>query len=196
MTDLNVIIAGVGGQGTLLACKVLGNLGMKVGYDVKTSEVHGMSQRGGSVITHVKMSRKVFSPLIEKGRADYLIAFEPLEALRWTGFLKKGGRVIVNTRQINPMPVITGARKYPENPIGVLKAEGADVIELDAYGMAQECGNGKSVNIVLLGVMASLDSIEKIKWLETIMEIVPLKFQEINLAAFEAGFEYIGKRGE
>jgi indolepyruvate ferredoxin oxidoreductase beta subunit len=193
MNDLNVIIAGVGGQGTILACRILGNLGLNAGCDIKASEIHGMSQRGGSVITHVRIAERVHSPLIEQGQADYLIAFEPLEALRWAGFLKKDGCIIMNSRRINPMPVIAGARQYPEDPARSLRAAGADVIELDAYDIARDCGNVKTVNLVLLGVLASLGIFGKQIWLDTIRENIPAKFLEVNNAAFEAGYGCITK---
>ncbi|MBR7131973.1 MAG: indolepyruvate oxidoreductase subunit beta [Clostridia bacterium] len=185
----NIMIVGVGGQGTLLASRVLGNTVINEGYDVKISEVHGMSQRGGSVITYVKYGEKVYSPIVDEGEADVILAFELLEAYRALPFLKKGGKIIVNSQQINPMPVITGAASYPENIIEKLSAV-ADVSELDALSLAKEAGNIKAVNIVLIGVMASKSDIPYEKWVDTIKQTVPPKFLEINLKAFDLGYNY------
>ncbi len=188
MSDVkSIMIVGVGGQGTLLASRILGNLLVNKGYDVKVSEVHGMSQRGGSVVTYVKYGDAVYSPVIDKGEADIILAFERLEALRAVGYLKKGGRMIVNDRAINPMPVITGAAKYPEGIIDTLKGM-ADVISLDALELAQKAGSDKAVNVVLIGVLAKSTDIPKEEWIETIKTTVPEKFLEINLKAFELGY--------
>lgn len=188
MTDLKIMIVGVGGQGTLLTSRVLGNLALKVGSDVKVSEVHGMSQRGGSVVTYVKFGKKVYSPLIEKGEADQILAFERLEALRWVDYLKTDGKLIVNDQRIDPMPVITGKAKYPESIIQRLKAKAPQVMAVDALKIAKECGSIKAVNIVLLGLAAKTSAIEKGAWLEAIREVVPPKALDVNLKAFEAGY--------
>ena len=153
MSTKNIMIVGVGGQGTLLASRILGNAVIQKGYDVKVSEVHGMSQRGGSVVTYVKFGDVVHSPIIDKGEADIILAFERLEAYRALPWLKKGGVMIVNDQQINPMPVITGAAKYPENILDKIGAE-ADVTALDALSLALEAGNAKAANVVLIGVLA------------------------------------------
>jgi indolepyruvate ferredoxin oxidoreductase beta subunit len=153
MMNKKVMIVGVGGQGTLLASRILGNTVINEGFDVKVSEVHGMSQRGGSVVTYVKYGDKVFSPIIGKGEADIILAFEMLEAYRALPYLKKGGKIIVNTQKIDPMPVITGAMEYPENIENTL-SEKADVTFIDALELAQKAGNFKAVNVVLIGVMA------------------------------------------
>jgi indolepyruvate ferredoxin oxidoreductase, beta subunit len=191
MDNLNIMLVGVGGQGTLLASRVLGNVALRMSYDVKVSEVHGMSQRGGSVVTYVKFGKKVNSPLIEKAEADIVVAFEKLEALRWIDYLKNNGKMIINEQKINPMPVIIGVAKYPENIIGKMKNEYENIISIDALKIAKECGNIKAVNIVLLGLMAKSTDIEKNIWIEAINEVVPKKVLDINLRAFEAGFNSI-----
>ena len=183
----NVMIVGVGGQGTLLASRIIGNVAIKAGYDVKVSEVHGMSQRGGSVVTYVKYDDKVYSPLIFEGEADYLLAFEELEAYRWLPYLKKGGKLIVNSQKIDPMPVITGAAEYPAD-IAEKLSEKVDTTVVDALSAAKEAGNIKAVNVVLIGVMAKTTDIPYEKWVETIKTTVPPKFLDINLKAFEIGY--------
>ncbi len=182
-----IMIVGVGGQGTLLASRVLGNTVIGEGYDVKVSEVHGMSQRGGSVVTYVKYGEKVYSPIIGEGEADVILAFELLEAYRALPYLKKGGKLIVNDQRIDPMPVITGAASYPENIVEKLSAV-ADVTALDALSLAKEAGNAKAVNVVLIGVMAKASDIAYEKWVETIRSTVPAKFLEVNLKAFDLGY--------
>ena len=184
---MNIMIVGVGGQGTLLASRILGNTVINEGYDVKVSEVHGMSQRGGSVVTYVKFGDKVFSPVIDKGEADIILAFEMLEAYRALPFLKKGGKMIVNNQKINPMPVIIGATEYPEN-IGDKLRENIDLTEVEALEIAKEAGNSKAVNVVLIGVMAKNTDIAYEKWVETIKTTVPEKFLDVNLKAFEMGY--------
>lgn len=188
MNHLNIMIVGVGGQGTLLASRVLGNVALKKNFDVKVSEVHGMAQRGGSVVTYVKMGSKVFSPLIEKGEADVILAFERLEALRWADYLKNDGTIIINDQRIDPMPVITGKAKYPDRIVEKLSEIIKKTITIDALKIAKECGNIKAVNIVLLGLLAKSIAIEKEIWLEAIREVVPVKALEVNLKAFEAGY--------
>lgn len=188
MDKLNIMIVGVGGQGTLLASRVLGNVALKEGYDVKLSEVHGMAQRGGSVVTYVKLGDKVYSPIVDKGEADIIIAFEQLEALRWVEYLKEDGKLVVNEQKINPMPVIIGKAKYPENIIQRLKENFKNVITLDALNIAKECGNIKAVNTVLLGLLAKSMNIDKESWIESLKENVPEKALDVNLKAFEAGY--------
>ena len=190
MNKSNILIVGVGGQGTLLASVLLGNLALTKGYDVKLSEVHGMAQRGGSVVTHVKISEDtVNSPLIEEGDADVIIAFEELEAYRWLPYLKKGGTIYVNTQQIMPMPVIMGQAEYPENILEKIEQMGINIIACDALSLAKEAGNVKSVNVVLIGVLAKHSSISKDDWLNAVNATVPPKFLEANLKAFELGYE-------
>ena len=182
-----IMIVGVGGQGTLLASRILGNTVINEGYDVKVSEVHGMSQRGGSVVTYVKYGDEVYSPIIDKGEADIILAFEMLEAYRAMPFLKRGGKLIVNTQEIDPMPVITGAMEYPENIAEKLQDK-LDVTLVDALTLAEKAGNFKAVNVVLIGVMAKSTDIAYEKWIETIKTTVPPKFLDINLEAFNLGY--------
>ena len=184
------MIVGVGGQGTLLASRIIGNVAIKAGYDVKVSEVHGMSQRGGSVVTYVKYSDKVYSPLIFEGEADFLLAFEELEAYRWLPYLKKGGKLIVNTQKMDPMPVITGAMKYPENIIEKIQQKISDITAFDALSCAKEAGTVKAVNIVLIGCFAKNSNVDKEIWIDAIKETVPQKFLDINLKAFELGYNF------
>ena len=183
----NVMIVGVGGQGSLLASKLLGRLLLDQNYDVKVSEVHGMSQRGGSVITYVRMGERVYSPMIEQKGADFVLAFEELGALRDLTYLRDGGTLIVNTQQILPLPVIIGAAKYPENILETLK-EKANVVALDALPMAAQAGNARAVNTVLLGALAKRLDFDKQLWLDALKVCVPAKFLEANLAAFELGY--------
>ena len=189
MKNVNIMIVGVGGQGTLLASRILGNAILSLGYDVKVSEVHGMSQRGGSVVTYVKYGQKVYSPVIDKGEADIILAFEQLEALRALPYLKMGGKMIANTQKINPMPVITGAATYPEGILETLASK-VDLTALDALAMAKEAGNTKAVNVVLMGVMAKNTDIPYKTWVNAVRECVPAKFLEANLRAFDAGYTY------
>lgn len=183
----NIMIVGVGGQGTLLASRILGNTVINEGYDVKVSEVHGMSQRGGSVVTYVKYGDKVYSPIIDEGEADIILAFEMLEAYRALPYLKKGGKLIVNGQRIDPMPVITGAASYPEEIADKIAAK-ADIKVIDALSLAKEAGNIKAVNVVLIGVMAKSTDIAYEKWIDTIKSTVPEKFLDVNLKAFDLGY--------
>jgi indolepyruvate ferredoxin oxidoreductase, beta subunit len=187
MAVTNILIVGVGGQGTLLASRVMGNLGLSLGHDVKLSEVHGMAQRGGSVVTHVRFGKKVFAPVIDIGQADIILSFEKLEALRWMHYLKKDGKMFVNLQEISPMPVVIGAAQYPEK-IEDKIAEKVDVQFVDALTLANKAGNTKAVNIVLIGVLAKNMDIEKEKFIEAIKTTVPEKFLDINLKAFELGY--------
>lgn len=185
---LNVLIVGVGGQGTLLASKFLGAAAALCGKDVKVSEVHGMSQRGGSVVTCVKIGDKIASPIIDEAEADVILAFEQLEAIRWIPYLKKGGTVITNIQKINPMPVVSGAAKYPENIIEVLEKSDIELVTLDALGIAEECGSTKAVNVVLLGVLASkLTEVPQNVWQESLKSVIPAKLYDINEKAFQKG---------
>ncbi len=183
----NIMIVGVGGQGTLLASRILGNAVIALGKDVKVSEVHGMSQRGGSVVTYVKFGDKVYSPIIDKGEADIVLAFELLEAYRALPFVKEGGKMILNSQKINPMPVITGAAQYPAD-IEKKIAEKVDLAAVPALELAEKAGNARAVNVVLIGVMAKNTDIPYEHWVETIKKTVPAKFLDVNLAAFDLGF--------
>ena len=182
-----IMIVGVGGQGSLLASRLLGNVLLAQGYDVKVSEVHGMSQRGGSVVTYVKYGDKVYSPVIEKGEADAVISFELLEAARSLPFLKKGGKLITSTQQIDPMPVITGAAKYPEELEAKLKAAGVELVAVDALSLAEQAGTAKASNVVLMGVLASRMDYPEELWQKALEQCVPAKFLELNKKAFELG---------
>lgn len=188
METKNIMIVGVGGQGTLLASKLLGYVLLKQGYDVKVSEVHGMSQRGGSVVTYVRFGKKVYSPVIDKGEADVIISFEKLEALRWIEFLKKDGQIITNTQKVDPMPVITGAAQYPENIIEKMENAGAKVDAKDFLALANEAGSAKAVNIALMGRLSTyFPEIPDDEWQKAIDALVPAKFIELNKKAFELG---------
>lgn len=187
METKNIMIVGVGGQGTLLASKLLGRMLLGKGFDVKVSEVHGMSQRGGSVVTYVRWGERVYSPIIDKGQADVILSFELLEAARWLEYLKPGGRIITNTQQINPMPVITGAAKYPENLAEKIRAAGVDLDALDALSLAEQAGSSKAVNIVLMGRLSKWFDFTEDEWLAAIEQSVPPKFLEMNKKAFALG---------
>ncbi|MBE6773788.1 MAG: indolepyruvate oxidoreductase subunit beta [Clostridia bacterium] len=188
METKNILIVGVGGQGTLLASKLMGKCFMEMGFDVKVSEVHGMSQRGGSVVTYVRYGDKVYSPVIEKGEADIIISFEQLESARWLPYLKKGGVIISSTQHIDPMPVIMGKAEYPEEIINKIAEKDVKIISLDALSLALEAGTSKCANIVLLGAAVPYLGIEKETWIETIKSTVPPKTVETNLKAFELGY--------
>ena len=188
MNSINILIVGVGGQGTLLASKLMGKIFIDSGYDVKVSEVHGMSQRGGSVVTYVRAGEKVYSPVIDKGEADVIISFEALESARWLPYLKKDGVIISNTAQIDPMPVIMGNAEYPEDILGKIKEKGVKVVSADALSLATEAGSAKAVNIVLLGIAAKQLSLDKEECLAAIRATVPQKTIEVNERAFELGY--------
>ncbi len=187
MKTKNIMIVGVGGQGSLLASKLLGRMLLQKGYDIKVSEVHGMSQRGGSVVTYVRFGDKVYSPVIDKGEADFIVSFELLEAARWTEYLKPGGKIVVNTQEISPMPVITGAAEYPQGLTEQMKAAGLDVDAVDALALAQQAGSAKAVNIVLMGHLSRYFDFAEADWLDAIEKCVPAKFLELNKTAFSLG---------
>ena len=189
MMTKNILIVGVGGQGTLLASKVMGKVFLDSGYDVKVSEVHGMSQRGGSVVTYVRYGDEVYSTLIDKGEADILLSFEALEAARWLPYLKKDGVVITNTQRLNPMSVVMGKATYPDDILEKIKAAGVNPVEVDALALAEEAGSAKSVNVVLLGISAKHIGLDKQLWLDAVKSTVPPKTVDMNVAAFEKGYE-------
>lgn len=190
MQDMNILIVGVGGQGTLLASVLLGNLAMESGYDVKLAEVHGMAQRGGSVVTHVRISENpVKSPLVEEGGADVLIAFELLEGYRWLPYLKKDGELFINNRKINPMPVIIGAAEYPEDIPGFLSQNIKNLHIIDGDALALKAGNIKAVNTVLMGALSTALPFSEEQWLAQIEKNVKPKFVELNKKAFLLGRE-------
>ena len=187
MNTYSVMIVGVGGQGTLLASRLLGNAVISAGYDVKVSEVHGMSQRGGSVITYVRYGEEVHSPIIEKGEADLIIAFELLEAARYLPFLKKGGKIVVNTQQIDPMSVVTGAAEYPADLENKMKNAGFAVDAVDCLSLAEQAGTAKAVNIVLMGRLSKYMDFSEEAWLKAIEKLVKPQFLEMNKKAFMLG---------
>ena len=188
METKNIMIVGVGGQGSLLASKLLGRVLLDKGYDVKVSEVHGMSQRGGSVVTYVRYGDRVYSPIIDKGQADFIVSFELLEAARWTEYLRAGGKIVTNTQQVNPMPVITGAAAYPENLVEKMQKAGVDVDAIDALALAEQAGSSKAVNIVLMGRLSRyFADIPQEEWMAAVEKSVPAKFLELNRKAFLLG---------
>ena len=188
MAAKNIMIVGVGGQGTLLTSRILGGLAITGGYDVKLSEVHGMAQRGGSVVTFVRYGEQVAEPIVEEGQADVIIAFERLEALRYAHFLKKDGALIINDWRIDPMPVVIGAAEYPENILDTLKKD-HKVVSIDAMDEAKKLGNSRVFNTIIIGVAAKNMDFDKQQWLDVIANTVPPKTVEINQKAFEVGFE-------
>ena len=190
METRGIVICGVGGQGSLLASKLLGRVLVNEGYDIKVSEVHGMSQRGGSVITYVRYGDKVYSPVVQSGEAEFIISFERIEAARYAHLLKKGGIIITNTQRIDPMPVITGAATYPEDILDELTAKGVQVEAMDALALAEEAGSAKAVNIVLMGQLAKHFHIDYEKWIEAIGQTVKPQFVEMNQKAFALGYHF------
>jgi len=186
---LNIVIIGVGGQGTLLASKIIGDFAQQQGYDVKVSEVHGMSQRGGSVITYVRIGTSVHAPLVEQKGADYILAFEKLEALRALPYLKDEGLMILNTQQILPLPVIIGAAQYPNDIVGTIRETGVKVVDVDALQLAEQSGNQRTINSVLIGILASRLPFEKETWVNTIHRVVPERHLQVNLDAFALGYQ-------
>ena len=193
METKSIMIVGVGGQGTLLASRLLGNALLSKNYDVKVSEVHGMSQRGGSVVTYVKYGSKVASPIVALGEADLILSFEQLEAARWLPYLKKGGTIITNTQKMDPMPVVMGAAEYPHDILDAIRAKGVNLVAVDALSMAVQAGSAKAVNVALIGVMARNMDLEKQVWKDTIAATVPAKFLEMNEKAYELGYASQGE---
>lgn len=184
---MNIMIVGVGGQGTLLTSRIIGKTALENGMDVKMSEVHGMAQRGGSVVTFVRFGQKIYEPVVEEGCADVIIAFERLEALRYAHYLKKDGVLVVNDCKIDPMTVVTGAMQYPENVIEKLK-ENHNVVVVDGLSKAKELGNSKVLNSVVLGASAKYIGWSKQDWIKVLQSTVPQKTIEINTRAFELGY--------
>ncbi len=194
MKNMRFLLTGVGGQGTILASNVLAELGILIGYDTKKAEVHGMSQRGGSVISHVSWGEQVFSPIIPEGEADILIAFEKLEAIRFVGGIRPGGMVLINDHEIVPITVSSGTGKYP----GVKQIKAAfapvtkDVYWVKGVALAEALGNAKAANVVLLGALSKILEMESEPWLKVIEARVPPKFVDLNRKAFQAGREAVG----
>lgn len=187
METKNIMIVGVGGQGSLLASKMLGSLLLAQDFDVKVSEVHGMSQRGGSVVTYVRYGTKVCSPVIDRGEADFIVSFELLEAARWLPYLKEDGQIVTNIQQIDPMPVITGAAEYPEDLVKKLRDAGAKVDAIDCVKLAEEAGSVKAVNMVLMGRLSHYFDLPEKAWMTALEANVPKKFRELNRKAFALG---------
>ena len=187
MATRNIMIVGVGGQGTLLTRRILGGLAMEAGYDVKLSEVHGMAQRGGSVVTFVRYGENVFEPIVEEGQADVIIAFEKLEAMRYAHFLKEDGALVVNDWRIDPMPVVIGAAEYPQSIIENLK-ENHKVYAVNATEEAKKLGNSRVFNLIVLGVAAQHMDFTKEQWHDVIKNTVPPKTVDININAFDMGY--------
>ena len=190
MQNKNIMVVGVGGQGTLLTSRIIGKTALDAGFDVKMSEVHGMAQRGGSVVTFVRFDKLVNEPVVEEGEVDILIAFERLEALRYAHFLKKDGIIIVNDCRIDPMTVVIGASEYPKNILETLKKEHA-VYSIDGVEIAKQLGNSKVLNSVVLGVAAKFIGFTKQQWIDVIEKTVPQKTIDINVKAFVNGYDYI-----
>lgn len=185
----NVLIVGVGGQGTILASRVLAQVAQGIAAEVKVSEIHGMAQRGGSVVTQVRFGDKVYSPIIQPGQADIILAFEKLEGLRWIDYLTEDGIVIVNDQSLDPMPVSAGAMAYPEGVIAKIKARAKEVAPVDALALAEKAGNGKAVNVVLLGVLSRFLAGDVALWQQALTETVPERFLAVNQKAFLSGRE-------
>ncbi len=191
----NILIVGVGGQGTLLTSRIIAQVAVQMGYDVKVSEVHGMAQRGGSVVSQVRYGKKIYSPIIKKGDADIILAFEKVESARWLDYLKSDGMVIINNERVNPLPVLSGKVKYPDNinekVAGCLK----DTVMVDATDIAVRCGNARAANVVLVGMLCKAIGLPEEEVEKAIRAIVPAKALEVNLIAFRKGMELINKAG-
>jgi indolepyruvate ferredoxin oxidoreductase beta subunit len=189
LKPVDVLMVGVGGQGTILASRVLAQAALETGYDIKVSEIHGMAQRGGSVVTQVRLGEKVFSPLIPDGGADIVLAFEKLEGLRLLPALKPGGTIIINEQEIPPVPVLVGVAEYPANIVDYIRSVVSNVVAVDALGLAEKYGNPKAANIVLLGVMARRLPFALEVWEKALAERIPARLLEVNRAAFKAGYD-------
>ena len=183
---MDILIVGVGGQGTLLASRVLGKYALEQGFDVKLSEVHGMAQRGGSVMTYVRIGQKIASPIIDEGQADFILAFEKLEALRYLHYLKKGGEVLYSTQEIMPMPVVTGAAEYQQGIEQKLHGTG-----VDALGLALQAGNAKAANSVMLGALCKKLGFDRERFETALLASIPQKTLEMNKKAFELGYQAV-----
>ncbi|QAT42426.1 indolepyruvate oxidoreductase subunit beta [Aminipila luticellarii] len=189
MNDVkNILLVGVGGQGTILASKVLSEGLVEAGYDVKMSEIHGMSQRGGNVSTQIRYGKKVYSPIVGKGEADVIVAFEKMEALRWIEYLKRDGKMVINDFEIPSVPILMGQVEYPEGILEEL-SENASVLVVKAAEIAEQLGNSKVMNIVLLGALVKAMNVEGVNWKRTIENNVKKGFEELNLKAFDEGYK-------
>jgi len=191
----NIMIVGVGGQGTLLTSRIIAQTVVEMGYDVKVSEVHGMAQRGGSVVTQVRYGDKIYSPIISKGTADVLLAFEKIEAARWLDYLKPGGMVIINNERVNPLPVMSGKAKYPDDIHNKIAGLVPRTVIVDATSIAEGCGNIKAANVVLVGMLSQAINLPEDQVVDAIQQIVPAKALEVNLAAFNEGRQLMASAG-
>jgi len=191
----NILIVGVGGQGTLLTSRIIAQVAVQLGYDVKVSEVHGMAQRGGSVVTQVRYGKKIYSPIIKKGQADILLAFEKIEAARWLDYLKADGMVIINNERVNPLPVMSGKAKYPDNIHERVAGLVNKTVVVDATDIATRCGNIKAANVVLVGMLSQASGIPDEEVVKAIQAIVPAKALDVNLAAFREGCKLMSDVG-
>lgn len=192
----NIMIVGVGGQGSLLASRIIGHAALSLSYDVKVSEVHGMSQRGGSVVTYVRYGDSIASPVICEGEADIILSFEVLEAARWLSYLRRGGTVITSTQEMNPMPVVTGSMEYPTGLVAKMRGKGVRVVAADALSVAEGAGNKKASNVALIGLASDYLGFGKEHLRDAVVSCVPEKFKAVNLAAFDAGAAAAGKSAE
>ncbi len=190
--NMNILLVGVGGQGTILASKILTYAALSQGYAVKMSEIHGMAQRGGSVVTQVRLGEHIDSPVIDEGEADMIVAFEQLEAYRWAHYLKGGGVLIVNTQKIVPLPVLIGLAVYPDNIIHRLREKVSRVVEVDGLRLAAEAGNARATNVVLVGILARFMDFPQEVWQEALKARIPEKLLELNKKAFTLGYDYPG----
>ncbi len=191
----NILIVGVGGQGTLLTSRIIAQVAVQMGYDVKVSEVHGMAQRGGSVVSQVRYGQKIYSPIIKKGDADIILAFEKIESARWLDYLKPDGMVIINNERVNPLPVLSGKVQYPDNIHEKVAAKLKDTVMVDATDIATQCGNSRAANVVLVGMLSQAIGLPEEEVEKAIRAIVPAKALEVNLTAFRKGMELINKAG-
>ncbi|MDD2586668.1 MAG: indolepyruvate oxidoreductase subunit beta [Syntrophomonadaceae bacterium] len=185
----NIMIVGVGGQGTLLTSRIIAKVAVDMGHDVKVSEIHGMAQRGGSVVSQVRFGEKIYSPIIKKGDADIILAFEKLEAARWLDYLKKDGMILINNARVDPLPVMSGKAKYPEDIVDKIKQHVAKTREVNATDIAVACGNARAANVALVGVLSWAIGIPADKVENAIKELVPAKALDINLRAFNEGYK-------
>ncbi len=195
LSKTDILIAGVGGQGTILTGRIIAALAIAEGLDVKTAETHGMAQRGGSVITHVRIGEKVYSPLIPLADGDYLLSFEKLEALRWLPYLSPRGTVIVNTQELEPLPVLTGQTEYSTGILEEIESKAARLIAADALSIDPVSKNARMVNTFLLGILAQTMDFDKKKWLDVMEQTIKAKLVDINKQAFEAGWQFALKNG-
>lgn len=186
---IDIMLVGVGGQGTILATKVLARVAQDAGYDIKVSEIKGMAQRGGSVVTQLRLGPTVHSPLIPVGGADIILSFEKLEALRWLDYLKPNGRLIINNQSIKPVPVLMGAAEYPENIVQYIESKNIHFQLVNALDIAVQCGNARTANVVLLAVLAKHMPLAPEAWQQALTAVVPERFRQVNLEAFAAGYK-------